>query len=70
MRWLGDVLTMMMNVTMMENLLQKDIAEVAAATEKFYVVLLSDSGTFEVEVRRGEPILVRLFACPRVVSNT
>ena len=66
---LGSLLAMIMNVTMIEKLLQKDIDDVATANTKFCVVLHSEQGPVEVEVRPGEPILVRLFTCPRVVGN-
>ena len=58
-----------MNVTMMEKLLQKDIDDGATADTTFGVGLHSEEGPVEVEVRPGEPILVRIFTCPTVVSN-
>ena len=66
---LGSLLAMIMNVTMMEKRTQRNIDDVATASTKFGVVLHSEEGPVEVEVSPGEPILVRIFTCPTVVSN-
>lgn len=58
---LSSLFAFIMNATMIEKLLQKDIDDMATANEKFAVVLHTDEGTTEVEVRPGELILVRLF---------
>ena len=50
----------MMNATMIDKILQND--DVATANEKFFVVMHTDEGTADIEVRPGELILVRLFA--------
>ena len=64
MRGLRELLVMIMNTTMIKKLLQKDIDDVAAASQKFYVELRTETGSFEVDVSPGEPILVWLFASP------
>ena len=69
MRGLGSLLDIIMNVTMTESLLQKDIDDVDTANTKFTVVLHSEEGPVEVEVHPGELILVRPFTCLRVVGN-
>ena len=58
---LSSLFAFIMNATMIEKLLQKDIDDMATANEKFAVVFHTDEGTTEVEVRPGELILVRLF---------
>ena len=63
MRGLRELLVMIMNTTMIEKLLQKDIDDVAAS-QKFYVELRTERGSFKVDVSPGEPILVWLFASP------
>ena len=45
---LGSLLAMIMNDTMTEKLLQKDIDDVATASTKFGVVLHSEQGPVEV----------------------
>ena len=66
MRGLGSLLAMIMNASTMEKLSRKNIDDVATdvvtANTEFFVVLHSEQGPVEVEVRPGEPILVRLFA--------
>jgi len=54
---LSSLFAFIMNATMIEKLLQKDIDDMATANEKFVVVLHTDEGTTEVEVRPGELIL-------------
>ena len=53
MRGLGSLLDIIMNVTMTESLLQKDIDDVDTANTKFTVVLHSEEGPVEVEVHPG-----------------
>ena len=45
---LGSLLAMIMNDTMTEKLLQKDIDDIATASTKFGVVLHSEQGPVEV----------------------
>ena len=69
MRGLGSLLAIIMNFTMMEKRLQKDIDDIDTANTKFNVVLRSEEGPVEVEVHPGELILVRPFTCPMFVGN-
>ena len=69
MRGLGRLLAIIMNATMIEKRLQKDIDDAATANTKFTVVLYSEEGPVELKVHPGELILVRPFTCPRVVGN-
>ena len=68
MRGLRELLVVIMNATMIEKLFQEDIDDVAAS-QKFYVELRTETGSFKVDVRPGEPILARLFASPRAFGN-
>ena len=56
MRGLGSLLAIIMNFTMMEKRLQKDIDDIDTANTKFNVVLRSEEGPVEVEVHPGELI--------------
>ena len=66
---LGEILVMMMNAFMIEKLLEKDIDDVNAATQKFEVELRSDLGSVQVEVCPGDSILVRLSPFSRIVAH-
>ena len=72
----------MMNATMMERLLRRDLDNASesivsqnanrprvAASEKIDVVLRTEEGFLELEVCRGESVLVRLIRCARNIDH-
>ena len=77
------LLAIMMNATMTEHLLRRDLdnvaegvvsqnanrARVAAASDKMDVVLRTEDGYIDLEVSRNESVLVRLIGCAQNIDH-